>query len=145
MGVRILGLGAWLYPGVMMSDGSFLGFEDIQSATSQFNRQAFLIARMLASTFTAELVQVLAVHLPSGDGADAVAGTVDVKIMVHQIDGLGQPTPHGPIYGVQYFRLQGGTDAVIIDPKKDDIGVAIFSRRDISKVVATKAPALPGS
>jgi hypothetical protein len=41
--------------------------------------------------------------------------------------------------------VQGGSNAVIIDPVKGDIGVAIMCHRDISKVKATKALAGPGS
>lgn len=127
-----------------MSDASYLGFEELPDAATAFNRQAFQIARLMSGQFTAELVQVKAVR-QGGGGAVAVAGVVDVQIMVHQIDGQGQPTPHGIIYGVPYNRIQGGANAIILDPQVNDIGVAIFCRRDISKVVATQAPALPGS
>jgi hypothetical protein len=43
------------------------------------------------------------------------------------------------------MRLQGGTNAVILDPKVDDIGIAVFASRDISSVIANKGPANPGS
>jgi hypothetical protein len=74
-------------------------------------------------------------------------GFVDVTPLVNQIDGSqpANPTPHVTIYGLPYLRMQGGTSAVILDPQKGDIGVAVFASRDISKVKSTKAQANPGS
>jgi phage baseplate assembly protein gpV len=53
--------------------------------------------------------------------------------------------PHGTIYSVPYFRLQGGANAVILDPQVGDIGIAVFAESDISSVKAAKAQANPGS
>jgi hypothetical protein len=64
---------------------------------------------------------------------------------VHQTDGAGNVTALPPIYGVPYLRLQGGTNAVIIDPVPGDLGIALFGDRDLSAVIATKAAAAPGS
>jgi len=49
------------------------------------------------------------------------------------------------IYGVPYLRLQGGANAVIIDPQAGDIGVCLFASRDISKIKSTRAPGNPGT
>jgi hypothetical protein len=88
------------------------------------------------------LVRVVAV---SNDGGVSPVGTVDVQPLVNQMSGDRKPTPHGTVYGVPYFRLQGGTDAVILDPKVGDIGMCAFASRDISAVKVAKAPANPGS
>jgi hypothetical protein len=107
------------------------------STASHYNALVFVIAQQLRKLNTVTLVTVVAV--------DTVAETVDVQPLVNQVTGTGTPVPHGTIYGVPYFRLQGGANAVIIDPQPGDIGMAAFCARDISKVKATKAAALPGS
>ncbi|SUI50016.1 Uncharacterised protein [Serratia quinivorans] len=53
--------------------------------------------------------------------------------------------PHNKIYNLPYFRLQGGVNAVVIDPVVGDIGVAIFADRDISVVKETRQAGAPGS
>jgi hypothetical protein len=49
------------------------------------------------------------------------------------------------MYGLPYLRIQGGVNAVIIDPQPGDIGIAVFASRDITNVKSTKAQANPGS
>ncbi|MFT9068606.1 MAG: Gp138 family membrane-puncturing spike protein [Acetobacter syzygii] len=100
-----------------------------------------MVHQVLSMIGADTLVQVKAVHAA---GLQPV-GTVDVQIMVHQQDGAGRTVPHGIIYGVPYFRLQGGTRAVICDPAVGDIGVLIVCGRDISGVKANRAPSAPGS
>lgn len=65
--------------------------------------------------------------------------------LVSQVDGGGKTVPHGIINGLLYFRLQGGVNAIIIDPEKGDIGIAVFCDRDISAVKETKGSAPAGS
>lgn len=120
-----------------MSNDGYAGLADPQSAVGDFNRQSFLIASMIGRMATVALVKVVDVN--------AGAGTVNVQPMVAQIDGAGNGTPHGIIANLPYFRLQGGVSAVKLTPVVGDIGAALFCSRDISKVKATKAPALPGS
>jgi phage baseplate assembly protein gpV len=72
-------------------------------------------------------------------------GFVDVQPMVNQVDGTGNPTPHETIHNLPYFRLQGGVNAIILDPVVGDIGIAVFCSRDISQVKRTKAISNPGS
>ena len=78
-------------------------------------------------------------------GGLAPVGMVDVQPLVSQINGAGQLTAHGIIYNVPYFRLQGGGNAVIIDPAPGDIGMCGFCSRDISSVKQNKAPSAPQS
>lgn len=108
---------------------------------SEFNAISFLIQQALLKMQTVTLVKVMAVH----GGGVAPTGTVDVQPMVNQMTGDRVAVPHGTIYGVPFFRLQGGPSAVIVDPAVGDIGLCAFASRDISTVKSTKAVANPGS
>lgn len=101
----------------------------------------FIISMLLNRIQTVTLVQVKAVN---ATGVNLV-GTVDVQPMVAQLDGAGNAHAHGIIHNIPYFRLQGGADAIIIDPKVGDIGMCGFCSRDISSVKANKAPSAPQS
>jgi len=121
-----------------MSDSpSFVGITQGNTDASAIDAA---VRRNLSDLGTNVLVQVSAVHPGNG-----IVGTVDVTPMVHQQTSDGTAVPHGTIYGVPYLRIQGGACAVIVDPVAGDIGYIIISGRDQSNVVATRAPALPGS
>ena len=115
---------------------------DRLNAVSQVAAQELIFRRLMAGTATAKLVKVLSC---TNIGAAAAAGEVNVQPLVNQIDGSGNVTPHGTVYSLPYFRLQGGTSAIILDPVAGDIGVAVFCDRDISSVKRSKAQANPGS
>lgn len=108
----------------------------------EYNSQVFLAQSLINRINSATLVQVLAV---TNAGALSPVGFVDVQPLVNQLDGDNNAVPHAPIYNVPYFRLQGGTNAIIIDPQEGDIGIAVFADHDISSVKANKAQANPGS
>jgi hypothetical protein len=120
----------------------YTGFMEPQDLNAEFLASSFLVTQIINKLATTALVQVMAV---TNAGGVSPVGTVDVKPMVHQVDGAGNPTEHAIIHNVPYFRLQGGTDAIILDPKVGDIGIAVFCSRDISAVQRTKAPAPPSS
>jgi hypothetical protein len=124
-----------------MSDG-VVGFQQVADTANDQNAMTFLINSLINKLATTALVKVLAV---SNSGGVEPVGTVDVQPMVHQVDGAGNPTPHGTINNIPYFRLQGGANAVILDPQVGDIGVCVFCSRDISQVKRTKAPAAPAT
>jgi hypothetical protein len=105
------------------------GQQDITDGNGAFNATSFLVRQMLAETNTADLVKVVSV---TSAGALAKAGVVAVQPLVNQIDGQGNATPHGTIYNLIYFRMQGGANAVILDPAVGDIGMAAYCSRDIS-------------
>ncbi len=107
-----------------------------------YNNLMFVIQQALAKVQTATLVQVQAC---SNDGGVSPVGTVDVLILVNQINSQGVPTPHVTMYSLPYLRFQGGANAVIMDPQPGDIGIAVFASRDITNVKSTKAQANPGS
>lgn len=122
-----------------------LGYRGAANATSggsPYNENRFLIDSVLAFLSTAKLVQVTAV---TNAGDLSPVGFVDVLPLVNQLDGEKNAVPHGIVHNIPYFRLQGGTDAVILDPKVGDIGLCIFADRDISAVKNTKTVSNPGS
>lgn len=94
-----------------------------------FSTLAFTIRMALLRVSTATAVKVLAC---SNNGGVSPWGTVDVQPLLNQLTEDGQAIPHGPLYRLPYCRLQGGTNAVILDPQPGDIGVAVFASRDIS-------------
>lgn len=111
------------------------------SDKTQFEQLNFLILQSLLKLETSSLVRVVSVN---ASGLDPV-GTVNVVVMVGQLTGDNQTRPGVEIPNVPYFRLQGGANAVIIDPKPGDIGMACFASRDISSVKAARRAAPPGS
>jgi hypothetical protein len=125
-----------------LADEAYAGAQKLASGTSDFNQLDFVVRSILSEQATAMLVLVKAVN---NTGGVEPVGLVDVQPMVAQLDGKGQPTPHGTINNVPYFRLQGGVNAVIMDPVVGDIGLAVFASHDISSVKNNKAPANPGS
>lgn len=125
-----------------MSDRAYPGLASPEDATNDHNAMSYLIRSLIGRMATTTLVEVMAVEAA---GEVAPVGFVDVKPMVAMIDGDGKATPHGTIYRVPYFRVQGGKNAVIIDPVKGDIGIAVFASGDISAVKANKKASNPGS
>ncbi len=118
------------------------GQQQPTTGAAEYNTLVFVVNLLLQKLQTVTLVRVVAV---SNNGGVSPVGTVDVHPLVNQMTGNRQSVDHGTIYGVPYFRLQGGTDAVILDPKVGDIGMAAFASRDISAVKTAKGPANPGS
>jgi len=126
----------------MPSNNGYNGQQTPTSAGSDFNAQSFMVWSILARVRTMQLVKVVGV---TNAGGISPVGFVDLLPLVNQTDGTGNAEPHGTIYHCPYFRLQGGANAVIIDPQVDDIGWAGFADRDISSVIANKGKANPGS
>lgn len=112
------------------------------STSGEYNNLAFIIGQAISKLQTATLVRV---DKCTNDGDTSPVGFVNVTPLVNQIDAQGNPTPHVTIYNVPYLRVQGGNNAVIIDPQVGDIGVCVFASRDISKIKSTKKQGNPGS
>ena len=126
----------------MAQDNGFFGQRDPTTEGSDWNALRFVVQQALNQIQTMTLVRVVAVS--NAGGAEPV-GTVDVQPLVNQITGDRVAVPHGVVYGLPYFRLQGGANAIILDPQVGDIGICGFANRDISSVKASKAEANPGS
>ncbi|MVW80170.1 Gp138 family membrane-puncturing spike protein [Bordetella sp. 02P26C-1] len=120
----------------------YAGHQQPFSGADDFTAMMFVIWQQLSRVGTSMPVRVEAV---TNSGGLSPVGFVDILPLVHQVDGEGNATPHGTIHHVPYLRVQGGTDAVIIDPKVGDLGIAVFASRDISSVKANKGPSTPGS
>lgn len=123
-------------------NSGYLGARDLGDEASDLTAHSFLISQILAKIPGATLVLVRGV---TNSGGVSPVGFVDVVPMVNQIDGAGNATPHGVVYGLPYVRIQGGANAVILDPQAGDIGIAIFASRDLSTVKRTRAISNPGS
>lgn len=108
---------------------------------SEQNGLNFAIQQAMLKLQTALPVRVMAVR----NAGLAPVGQVDIQVLVDMVDGQGNTVQHGTISNVPYFRLQGGTNAVIVDPSPGDIGMACFCSRDISAVKSVRDAAPPGS
>ncbi len=111
----------------------YRGFAEPNTSASEFSAEEFAIWTIISRISTAKPVQVMSC---TNNGGLSKAGTVNVKPLVNQIDGAGNAVPHGVLYQCLYFRMQGGVNAVIMDPQPGDIGVMVFCDRDISSVIA---------
>lgn len=116
-----------------------MGLSDL---SSEYNQFTFIIQQMLGLVRTVVPVEVSAINPGAGL---LLPGTVDVRPLINQIDGVGNSSPHGTVLSLIYLRLQGGDNAVVIDPAVGDKGIALVCDRDISAVKATGAAANPGS
>jgi hypothetical protein len=120
----------------------YTGYLSAQDKSSEYNSLVFTITQVLNRRHHATLVQVGAVK---NAGGVSPVGFVDVLPLVNQLDGDNNAVPHNVVHQLPYFRVQGGTDAMILDPKVGDLGLAIFADKDISSVKANKAASNPGS
>lgn len=107
------------------------GLADIGDFANETNSQQFQIKQLMNKMWTACPVTVVAVEAPH---------FVDVKPLIQQRDGENNAIPSAVLYHVPYSRIQGGKNALIIDPKPGDIGWCVFCQRDISVLKQTKAP-----
>ena len=124
-----------------MADGYF-GFQGAGAASGDFNTLTFLIRQALSRINVMAPVKVMGC---TNSGGVSPIGTVDVQVQVDLIDGNNVRIPHGTIFKCPYLRVQGGTNAVIIDPVAGDLGVVGFCDRDISSFLANKGASAPGS
>lgn len=117
------------------------GFAQPTAYLGEYNRWRQLFESNLARLSTSLPVRVDAVQ-PGGIGP---VGLVDITVLVSQVTGDGRTVPGVSVPNVPYSRLQGGSNAVIIDPQPGDIGMALFCSRDISAVKNARDAAPPGS
>jgi hypothetical protein len=100
----------------------------ISDSTSEYNSLAFLVRQILGRADIATMCTVIAV---TGGGVNK-APYVDLQILLNQVDGYGNSIPNGVLYNVPCFRMQNGANAIICDPQVGDVGLALFSDKDIS-------------
>jgi len=122
-------------------DRFYLGEANVHDFQSEYNKLIFVVNQVLKDIQTATLVKVMGVDA----GGEGPVGTVNVTPLLEQIDANRNTYPHGVIFSLPYLRIQGGTNAIIIDPVIGDIGICIFANKDISNVIKTKKQAAPAS
>ena len=100
------------------------------TSASDQNTLDFIVQRALQSLNTAEPVRVVGVE---AEGVNPV-GFVSVQPLVNLVAGDGTGHAQGTLFRLPYFRAQGGENAFIVDPKPDDIGLAVYAMRDTEAV-----------
>lgn len=133
-----------------MASDTYQGWAGPASFIDERNARKFEIDRAIARISTSTLVKIVSgpydtngnAILPGTPGA---VGYVDVQPLVNQLDGLGNPMPHGVVYHCSYKRHQGGSSSLIIDPVVGDIGKFVVADRDTSAVKASGQQSNPGS
>ena len=126
----------------MTDKKGYTGQMGVTDAQGGFNAAQFQIDQTLRQLRTSIPVKVVAV---SGGGM-ASFPTVDVQPLINQVDGLGNQTPHGVIFGIPAIRSHGAHGTIINDPAVGDVGHMIVSDRDISSLKASGgAQSHPGS
>lgn len=113
-------------------NGTVVGQQNPGTLGTEYNVLVFVISQLLAQVQTCTLVKVISC---TNDGGLSTVGRVVVQPMIFQTSSL-QIEPHGEISDVPYFRLQGGANAVILDPEPNDLGICVFASRDIANVKA---------
>ena len=95
----------------------------------------YIIEGLIANIHTMMPVKILSVTIPTDSLAPI--GRCEVLPLVQQIDGSNNVYPMGKIINVPYLRVQGGKNAIVIDPQVGDVGLCGFCERDISIVKRT--------
>src|SRR5580692_8143288 len=112
-----------------MSASFGFGQQEPSDTSSDFNVIWFIIQQALGQVRTNIPVKVISVTPFNGT---ALSGVVQVQPLINQVDGQGNSVPHGNLFQIPYLRIQGGTNAFIMDPAVDDIGLMAVCDRDIS-------------
>lgn len=130
------------YIAKMASDNKkFVSSWNEELPKSDYDNFQFQVNAELSKIQTAIPVKVLAVNATGV----APVGFVDCQPLVTQLTVSGQPVSQGTITNLPYMRLQGGENAVVIDPSVGDIGLAIFASRDVSGVKNARKESPPSS
>lgn len=95
------------------------------------------IQSVLGKINTGELVEVVAVD----EGKTGKVGFVDVVFLTQRTNADLDNVELSRVNNVPYFRVSGGTNAVIADPQIGDIGFCGFCSRDISLVKRNRGKA----
>lgn len=102
--------------------------EPFNASSDDYERARYEFEAHIRNMYASLPVKVIEVNA----AGLAPVGFVDIQPTIPQRLANGQTIPYPVIYNAPYFRLQGGTNAIIIDPQPGDIGVACFASRDMS-------------
>jgi hypothetical protein len=117
----------------------------LSDGNSEAGYMRFMMHQMMGRQSTVKLVKIVTLD-KTQPGQWGKAGAVDVNPLTNQTDGTGTTSKaHGSVYGLVYHRIQGGKNAVIIDPEPGDVGFAVVMDRDISGHSGGGNQANPGS
>ncbi len=125
-----------------MESSNSQGFATPEIPFDDYNSHVFVINQLITQIQTVTLVKIVAV---TNTGGVSPVGFVDVVPMVAQVDNAGNPIEHVTLYNIPYMRMQGGTDAIILDPKVGDIGICGFASRDITQIKKSRKSGTPAS
>lgn len=103
------------------------------------NAFKFSVRQMLSSEVNTALPVVVTAVMPETESV----GYVKVRPLVSHTDADGNILGMPEIPRLPYFRIQGGTVAVITDPVVGDKGLAIFSQSDCDNVTADTQDVVP--
>jgi hypothetical protein len=106
-------------------------------------QEKYIINTLIGAMHTCAMVRVTAVSVPT-DSLEPI-GRCSIQPLVQKVDGNNNVYSRGEIDNVPYLRVQGGTNAIVIDPVVGDIGIAAFCDRDISMVKRTGEEAAPNT
>lgn len=121
----------------MAEESLYNNYTDSSSNSSQQAMLASVFAKMLAGNHFIEPVQVKAIE------GEAPNLTVDVLPLLNHVDSAGNPVETSPIYGVPVWRLQGGGNAIVVNPVVGDIGFIAVCDRDINLIKANRKSSIP--
>lgn len=103
----------------------------------------FIIQQLISKINSVTVVEIISVTVPTDELAPI--GRCSIRPLVQQIDGNNNVYGRGVISNVPYLRVQGGKNAVVLDPVVGDVGLAGFCDRDISMVKRTGKTAAPNT
>lgn len=126
-----------------MSQSVVRPFTPEQSVPGSSMALEAIVDRLIGRIYTNLLVQVTEIHSEI-DEVSAV-GFVDVISLTQQVDGNNEGIPNGTMFRLPFFRVQGGGNAVILNPSIGDIGLACICMRDISSIKETPVSGAPPS
>jgi len=125
-----------------LADEQFFGHKQLSSVASDYNAMVFTISQLVNKIDTMTLVRVTKV---TNAGGVSPVGYINAQLLVNQLTGDGKGVSGGTISNIPYLRMQGGSNAIILDPQVGDVGVCGFCSRDISTVKKTKDVSNPAS
>lgn len=101
---------------------------------------------MIANAIRRDIATAEVVIVTDVDAGRGSTGYVTVRPLVGQVDSFGNIVPPVEQFKVPYMRVQGGVAALIVDPVINDIGIAIYMKRDSSNItVGQTESTIPGS
>ncbi len=122
---------------VASSNSAGVGQQDPFSSIDDWAVITFIARQLIALLDTMKPCKVVSVH--PGTGSPPIAGTVDVQLLISQIDGGGNVAKQGIVYGIPFTRLQGGVWSIVMDPAIGDFGWVCAADRDISALKSAVA------